>query len=145
MVAGVHYEGRAETVRAHCCDGDAVWLVRELRNRFSRNATLIRLENGLTIGYVPESEAVRLAPILDQGSRQAASIKKILTGGRAPIPVIWGRLYAPDAPVGEPAQSVEAAPEKAPQAKEPRNGCIGGIMAFALLITLGAAVLEWAS
>ena len=99
MVAGVLYEGRATIVSKFVSEEDVVFLVREPNNPYSRNATLIRLRNGLDIGYVPETEAVRLAPLLDQGALHSASVKKVLRGGRAPWPVIWGELYSEQAQV----------------------------------------------
>ena len=101
MVAGVPYEGRAEIVEAHVREGDAVFLVREPGNPHSPNATLVRLQNGLDIGYVPEADAAYLAPQLDKGALQFAQVKKLLTGARGPIPVVWGELYHSEAPVPE--------------------------------------------
>jgi hypothetical protein len=99
MVAGVSYEGRAKAVRANCRDDDFVDLVRELGNRHSRNAILVCLQTGEEIGYVPETDAVRLAPHLDAGAIQYATVKKVLTGSRTPLPVIWGELFTPESGV----------------------------------------------
>lgn len=130
MVAGVHHEGRAEIVRSHCRAHYDAFLVREPDNRYSRNATLVRLANGLDIGYVPESDAVHLAPILDGGALQAAAIKKILSVGRVPIPVIWGELYASDAPVPEAIPMSEApSPAKS-------EGSYGWLIAVVLILAV---------
>jgi hypothetical protein len=48
-------------------------------------------------GYVPEANAIEIAPLLDSGHRHAAYIKKVLEGGQAPIPVIVADLYPPTA------------------------------------------------
>jgi hypothetical protein len=93
MVAGVLYDGRSLIIESHVREGDGVFLVRQPNNQHSPNATLIRLRNGLDIGYTPEADAQYLAPLLDKGAIQAAQVKKILTGSRGPIPVVWGELY----------------------------------------------------
>ena len=111
MVAGVSHEGRAKVVRAHVHDADQVFLVRDRRNRFSRNAIEVRLSSGFQIGFVPEDDAVRIAPILDEGSRHYAFVKKILTGGRIPLPVVVAHIYRADADIPEAVLQDEA-PEK---------------------------------
>jgi hypothetical protein len=62
MVAGVHYEGRADVVRDHVVDRDTVFLARDPENRFSRNAVEVRLRYGMQIGFVPESLACYSSP-----------------------------------------------------------------------------------
>jgi len=99
MVAGVMHEGRATIVRLFANTGNPVYLVRDPQNIYSRNAIEVRLANNEQIGYVPETEAVRLAPILDQGGKQTATIKKIIEGRRALIPVILGEVYSDDSPL----------------------------------------------
>jgi hypothetical protein len=101
MVAGAAYDGRPAVIEAHVHEGDAVLLVRQHDNQYSPNAILIRLKNGLDIGYVPEGDAAYLAPQLDRGAVQSAQVKKVLTGGRGPIPVVWGELYQAEAPAPE--------------------------------------------
>jgi len=51
----------------------------------------------MQIGFVPEEDAPDLAAPLDQGYPHVATITKILTGGRAPIPVVQAYIYRPDA------------------------------------------------
>jgi HIRAN domain-containing protein len=97
MVAGVRYEGRAEVISRFAEPGDTAFLVRDRANGFSRNAVEVRLSNGMQAGYVPEQHAVDLAPLLDSGHKHGAYIKKILTGGRAPIPVVVASLYSAEA------------------------------------------------
>lgn len=97
MVAGVLHNGRADIVCSHCRVEDEVFLAREPGNPYSSNAILVRLPKGFDLGYVPETEAVRLARLLDKGALQSASVKKVLSGRRAPVPVIWGELYPSDA------------------------------------------------
>lgn len=99
MVAGVRYEGRDRVVARHARAGDPAFLVRDPRNRYSRNAIEVRLANGQQIGFVPEDIAVGLAPVLDSGALQSAMITKILDRGPTPIPVIDVDLYNRDAQV----------------------------------------------
>jgi predicted transcriptional regulator len=114
MVAGASYDGRPAIIEAHVREGDTVLLVRQHDNQYSPNATLIRLKNGLDIGYAPEADAQYLAPLLDRGAVQSAQVKKILTGGRGPIPVVWGELYQAEAPVPEAGDTAALAATRAP-------------------------------
>jgi len=98
MVAGVNFENRQITIEGICAD-ERAYLVREPANAFSLNAILVLRADSTHIGYVPEVEAKRLAPPLNQGAHQAATIKRILTGHRGRIPVIWGGLYRPDSAI----------------------------------------------
>lgn len=132
MVAGVAYEGRAEIIRHYCQVGDVVFLVREPTNPFSPNAIKIRLKQGFDIGYVPEVEAKRLAPVLDRGALQSAEIKKILSGGIRPIPVVWGELYEPDANLPDavaPSQipPMRTPPQIAPTVFPPQSAAFSGV------------------
>jgi hypothetical protein len=99
MVAGVQYEGRGDIILRNVRPEMEVFLVREPSNKHSRHATGIVLANGLQIGYVPEEDAQEFAPLLDQGYPYTARVKKILTGGRAPIPVVVTAIYNSGAPV----------------------------------------------
>jgi hypothetical protein len=118
MVAGVHYEDRASIIKRFVKQGDTVFLAREPANQYSPNATVVRLQNGYEIGFVPETDAVYLASLLDKGALQSAEVKKVLHGSTVPIPVIWGELYEPAAPVPE---AVKASQIPARQAWTPRS------------------------
>lgn len=96
MVAGVTYENRADIVDSFCRDGDTVFLARDRVNLFSKNAIEVRLANGMQIGFVPEAMAKNVASLLDAGSSHSARIKKILSGARAPIPVVVAAIYRAD-------------------------------------------------
>jgi hypothetical protein len=111
MVAGVHYENRPQVIERHAWDEDRVFLARDLKNRYSRNAVEVRLSNGMQIGFVPEDDAVDVAPLLDMGCLHHAYMTKILTGGRVPIPVVQAYLYAMDATVPD-AISQDQVPAK---------------------------------
>jgi hypothetical protein len=99
MVAGVRHEGRGEVIARYADAGDPVRLVRDRDNRYSRFAIAVRLDNGKQIGFVPEEDAQRLAPLLDQGAKCAAWMTKILGSGRVPIPVVQTKLYRADSTV----------------------------------------------
>lgn len=86
MVAGVRHEGRPAVIQRYAKGGDPVRLFRDRGNRYSLFAIAVQLENGKQIGFVPEEDAQRLAPLLDEGAKCAAYVTKILTGGRSPIP-----------------------------------------------------------
>lgn len=134
MVAGVVYEGRGETVAAYAEVGHQVYLLREPGNGYSRNAILVVLGNGMPIGYVPEELAAESAPLLDSGHKHLAWIKKILTGGRAPYPVVVAEIYRAAAEADEAVfqyqvppltkAAVPAAAHFGPwQTKESRRSC----------------------
>ena len=97
MVAGVRYGNRENVIQAYVSQGDDVLFMRERDNEHSRNAILIRLPNGMDIGYVPEECAMDMAPLLDRGQKYRAFVKKILSGGQHLIPVIIANFYRPDA------------------------------------------------
>lgn len=96
MVAGVRYENRAAIISRHVREDGTAYLKRDSGNRFSRNAVEVRAENGMMVGYVPEDDAVEIAPLLDKGCRHEAFFTKVLTAGRAPIPVVQAYLYRED-------------------------------------------------
>lgn len=104
MVAGVMYEGRAKTLIDHLSGDDpdaTAYLARDPSNRYSRNAVEVRLADGRVIGYVPERDEIAhdVAWYLDRGHKHVAYIKKVLTGGHTPIPVIVAHMLRPDATV----------------------------------------------
>lgn len=93
MVAGVHYNGRSKVIRDYAGEGDRVSLVREPSNKYSKHATRIMLKDRFEIGFVPEEDAQVMSQLLDAEHSYTAIVKKILTGGRAPIPVIVAKFY----------------------------------------------------
>lgn len=96
MLAGAAFEGRPSLIERHAHVGAPVHLVRDPGNKYSRNAIEVRTTSGHQIGFVPETEAVDLAPLLDAGHPYFAQIKKILIGRRYPIPVIVADVYRKD-------------------------------------------------
>ena len=99
MVAGAKYDGRPVLIERHAQTGARAYLVRDPGNKYSRNAVEVRTNSGHQIGFVPEEDASDVAPLLDAGHPYLAQIKKILTGGRYPIPVIIADVYRKDANV----------------------------------------------
>ncbi len=99
MVAGSRYEGRPAVIDRYARAAAPAYLVRDPNNRYSKNAVEVRTTSGHQIGFVPEEDAADIAPLLDDGHPYLAQIKKILTGGRYPIPVIIAEVYRKDATV----------------------------------------------
>jgi len=89
MVAGCKYENRPSVVKRYARQDVEVLLARDKRNKFSPNAIEVRIKsNGKVLGYVPEYEAVDMAPLLDSGFVASAFIKKMLYRSDPPTPVI---------------------------------------------------------
>jgi hypothetical protein len=136
MVAGVQYEGRRVYVERYARAGDSIKLAREPTNRFSRNAIQVRLTGDQQIGYVPEEDAAALAPLLDAKHPYVAEIKKVLTGGEVPRPVVVVDVLRKDAKVKgmESATTREAAPPSS-----------GVNLVWTLLLVLIAAFIGYCS
>lgn len=111
MIAGSRYEGRPALIDRYARAGAPATLVRDPNNSYSRNAIEVRTASGHQIGFVPEEDAADIAPLLDAGHPFLAHIKKILTGGRYPIPVIVAEAYRKDT-------RIQTLPQ--PQAHAPR-------------------------
>lgn len=150
MVASVRYEGRPEIISLHANPGNPAFLARDRNNAFSRNAVEVRLQNGTQIGFVPEEDAVEVAPLLDAGYPHAAYIKKVLTGGRTPIPVVVVSMYALDAVRSDLVFEHQVPPKAAPLcqaplpplaqgARTPKSGCAVAVM----LLVAALGVIAW--
>ncbi|TAK42931.1 MAG: hypothetical protein EPO27_15930 [Betaproteobacteria bacterium] len=140
MVAGSRYEGRPGLIQRYAQTAAPAYLVRDLGNKYSRNAVEVRTTSGHQIGFVPEEDAADLAPLLDGGHPYRAQIKKILTGGRFPIPVVVADVYRKDAAVPQlvdPAASV-------PRASGGAAGNSGAnLVKVALIVIAVLLVLYW--
>ena len=137
LVAGVKFEGNPGVVRYYANPGDDVLLVRNRESEKSPNAVEIRLRNGMQIGYVPGEDAKEIASLMDQGYRHRASIKKILTGGRTPIPVVSVHIFRPQADVEGWRPGSEVGGPSSPQAIAERSGygmAACAIAAFVLIL-----------
>jgi HIRAN domain len=121
MVAGVRHEGRPAVISRYARPGVEVRLIRDQENAFSGNAVRIRTGDDQEIGMVPEEDARTLAPYLDRVHPYSASIKKVLSGGRTPIPVVVVDVYRHDASVpGASRAAVVARFEAAPRSDRAR-------------------------
>lgn len=140
MVAGAKYEGRPALIERYAQTAAPAFLVRDRTNKYSRNAVEVRTTSGHQIGFVPEEDASDLAPLLDGGHPYFAQIKKILTGGRYPIPVIVADVYHKDASVPrlvDPAGNV-------PRASGAATGGSGvNLVKAALIVIAVLLVLYW--
>jgi hypothetical protein len=142
MVAGVHYESRPEVIREYVEEGDPVFLVRDPKNKFSRNAVEVRLRNGMQIGFVPEDDAPDVAPLLDQGYPHVAHVTKVLSGGRVPIPVVQAYLYRKDAKVEGLVFPEDAPPKRGHSARRaPARSAKGGCTGVLLLVAVPLALV----
>jgi len=101
MVAGVRHEGRPQIIARHVRPGDVAILRRDSQNSHSPNAIGIFTASGHQVGFMPEDYAEHWAAIMDGGAQVRATFAKLLTEGRAPIPVVVARFYGPDARLDE--------------------------------------------
>ena len=144
LVAGVAYEGRSN-ITTCMQDDQPVFLIRDRRNTFSQNAIEVRTAEGFQIGYVPEDQAVDLAPLLDNGYRHIARVKKMWQGRSHLIPVILAEIYPPDTRNMDAVREEEvparrtfgATPPRVPSTN-PRRSCL--IPLFALATVFVAAI-----
>lgn len=73
--------------------GDRLLLMREV-NKFDDNAILIQNEQKQKLGYIPESDNVIFARLMDAGKMLEARVKKI--GGNADFPQITIGIFLVD-------------------------------------------------
>jgi hypothetical protein len=140
MVAGVRFEGRPEVIRNYARPDEQVFLVRDRQNKYSRNAIEVRLRNGMQIGYVPEDDAVYLAPYFDKECKHYGYITKILTGGRSPIPVVQAHIYKPEALIKGAVKESEI-PEKQLFSTGKGRGCLVVALLILAAVLFGVGVL----
>jgi hypothetical protein len=107
--------------------GDEVFLVRDPSNKYSRFAVEVLLAAGHQIGYVPETDVRELAPLLDSDRPYRAHIKKILTGGRAPIPVVVADVFRVEATVTGLRRRADAPTRIAAPTVQGKAGCAGAV------------------
>jgi hypothetical protein len=99
VVAGTRGAERSTHITRYAFEGDEVLLVRDAKNARSRSAVIVRLLAGFDIGYVPELDARVMAPHLDENLPYIASIKSVVRGGRAPLPVVAADFFRGEARV----------------------------------------------
>ena len=71
-------------------------IVPEPNNPHDECAVAVTLVDGRRIGYVPRTDSEDVSGCIDDGGYYVATVKKILTGGRVPVPVIVLQFYRPD-------------------------------------------------
>ena len=141
LVAGVHLDGHWRTIESHVKPGVVVQLVRNAADQSSGKALRVVLATGECIGYVPEEDALPIAPEVARGARVEGLVKKILADGQYPIPVIGGRIHLSadtlDEAVDEPLEKVirKEAPVRARRPSRP------ALIAGACLVALIGLVL----
>ena len=96
LVAGVSFEGRHRTIERCLKAGDRVRILPEPGNPHDECAVAVTLADGRKIGYVPRTASGDVSGCIDDGGYYVAIVKKILTGGRVPVPVILLQFYRPD-------------------------------------------------
>lgn len=139
MVAGVRYHDRDLVCRS-VNESTGILLCRERGNPFSPHATLVLTDDQRELGYVPDEEAANsLARQLDDGSLYSARVKKVLTGGRWPIPIILADVHWSDAKItGARRATVLDYRERPPQrARAPRSTQAGQGGGCALVVAAG--------
>ncbi len=114
MVAGVRYENRPALIDKYVRADDIAYLKRDKSNKHSRNAIEVLTQNGIMVGFVPEDDAVDIAPLLDQGCRYEAFFTKVLSGGRTSIPVVQTYVYGANASIEGTITQAEAPPSIEP-------------------------------
>lgn len=99
IVAGTRENERATNIARYAVEGDEVLLVRDLKNARSRSAVIVRLLAGFDIGYVSELDARTMAPHLDENLPYIATIKRVVRGAKAPLPIIMAEFFRGEARV----------------------------------------------
>jgi hypothetical protein len=144
MVAGVSFHRRHRLVERYLNAGDRVRIVPEPTNRHDECAVAVTLADGRKIGYVPRTDSEDVSGCIDDGNYYVATVKKILTGGRLPIPVITLQFYRPDQFTDVAALHPDPCPTASPA---PGLRVLGHLfvlllLPFALVVRLVAAPLS---
>jgi hypothetical protein len=100
------------------------------------------------MGYVPREDAVYLAPFFDSGCSHVAHVKKILTSGRLPVPIVHGSLYRPEANIAGAVTESRVPRRTPPPEQDVKNaarptGCLAIFLVIGSLavLVLGLVVL----
>jgi hypothetical protein len=93
LVAGVHLEERWRIIESRVHVGDPVSLERSSDRKPGDDTLHVILSTRECIGLVPEDEGRQISQELDYGARVEAVVRKILTDGQYPVPVIGSRVY----------------------------------------------------
>lgn len=139
LVAGVHLDGHWRTIQSRVKPGVVVQLVRNAADQSSGKALRVVLTTGECIGYVPEDDALPIAPEVARGARVEGLVKKILADGQYPIPIIGGRIHCSadtlDESVDEPSE--KSTRKEAPvRGRRPSRPALAAVACLAALIAL---------
>jgi HIRAN domain len=138
MVAGVAYDGRAALIeeRAGEIEGAEVYLARMPDNPYDKNAISVLLHDDADLGYMPRRDAAEITVLLDKGYRYTAVVKNIIPTTRYRIPVIMGKLFAPDHPRKEGllSKTVKYGFSKSQTDDAGSNSFGSGMLFFALIV-----------
>jgi hypothetical protein len=96
MVAGVNFEGRRHLIERFLNAGDPVRIVPAPGKPHDRCAVAVTLADGRQIGSVPRTDSADVSACIENGGYYVATVKKILTEGHDPIPVIALQFYRTD-------------------------------------------------
>ena len=69
-----------QSIIGRCSEGETICLIREPDNPYSSDAIKVCRENGEQIGYIPSSQAARMAPEMDAGYKYTAVLNSIHGG-----------------------------------------------------------------
>ncbi len=131
MVAGINFDGRYRIIERYLNVGDRVRIVPEPDNPHDECAVAVTLADGRKIGYVPRNDSEDVSGCIDDGGYFVATVKKILTGGRFPVPVIMLQFYRPD----QLTDIADLNPDPCPTAS-PAQTSLGCLRALGYLLAL---------
>jgi len=140
LLGGVHLDDHWQTIQSRVKAGDVVYLVQSPADAPRDQRVRVVLATGESIGFVPEEDALPIAPEVARGARVEASVRKILSGGQYPIPVIGGRVHCSASTLDGDLDDVRY--EQVPVARRPSRftmitvACVGGVALLVLAFLL---------
>lgn len=104
---GIVGESHYQRAISQTCEGDSVWILRELNNPYSKTGTALRVDNlkGETIGYIAEDHWLRDAIIHEKKGCRARVLRiegepmgvvlEIQLGGESVSAIEYGKKSIP--------------------------------------------------
>lgn len=140
LLGGVHLDGHWQTIQARVKAGDTVYLVQSPADAPRDQRVRVVLPTGESIGFVPEEDALPIAPEVAHGTRVEATVRKILSGGQYPIPVIGGRVHCSASTLDEDLDDLHTEEHPSiPRASKSTMiavACLSGVALLALALLL---------
>jgi cobalamin biosynthesis Mg chelatase CobN len=133
MVAGVRQAGRPALIEQQATSGATVILERVAAGSGAESIA-VRLASGSQVGFVPEIDAQRLGPLLEQGCRCEARITHVRRTGRHPIPVVHVALFATDVAGNRARPATEETPGDVRRGTARKFAIAVGVLAVLLLL-----------